>query len=345
MKGFPKETKCKDCKCVFVAKNPRHIYCGDRDNKTGCAYIRHKDTNKGKSKRLVALGYYKTEKARKYQQEWHAKRRSTDTVYREEQNKASAVSKKKKPILYKEIGSDWRKRNKDLILLKNRERILRLKGVEGSHSIRQWESLKKKHGFKCAVCSISEDELKSKWESTHTGFCLLTKDHIVPISKGGNNSIGNIRPLCISCNAKKRDSKINIAITCGVFDIFHKGHYNLLYEMNKIADYVIVILHDDHSVFENKGHVSIQSYEHRAENLILTGLVNEVFITENKNPKEEIMLVCKKYSKHGIVYIRGDDWLQFPGRDKVEELGIEIKVVPYTEGVSTTQIRKEKAAL
>jgi 5-methylcytosine-specific restriction endonuclease McrA len=28
-------------------------------------------------------------------------------------------------------------------------------------------------------------------------------DHIVPLSKGGNHSIGNLAPCCVSCNSKK----------------------------------------------------------------------------------------------------------------------------------------------
>jgi len=37
---------------------------------------------------------------------------------------------------------------------------------------------------------------------------MLTKDHIVPRSKGGKNNLNNYQTLCIKCNSKKSDSVV-----------------------------------------------------------------------------------------------------------------------------------------
>lgn len=63
------------------------------------------------------------------------------------------------------------------------------KGAKGSHTLIEWKRLKKKYNNKCAKCGKKGE--------------LLTKDHIVPLSKGGNDYIVNIQPLCSNCNSKK----------------------------------------------------------------------------------------------------------------------------------------------
>ena len=73
-------------------------------------------------------------------------------------------------------------------------RYAREKGAVGSHSLQEWQELKKKYNFKCAFC----------------GECKpLTKDHIIPLSKGGSNYITKIRPLCRNCNSKTHNKIIH----------------------------------------------------------------------------------------------------------------------------------------
>ncbi len=67
-------------------------------------------------------------------------------------------------------------------------RYARERGADGSHTLKEWQELKERYDYKCAICS----QIKP-----------LTKDHIIPLSHGGTDSIDNIQPLCRNCNSKK----------------------------------------------------------------------------------------------------------------------------------------------
>lgn len=73
-------------------------------------------------------------------------------------------------------------------LAHNNARRVRKSSNGGSHTIGEWENLRAQYNWKCACC---------REEKT------LTRDHIIPISKGGSDNIENIQPLCKNCNSKK----------------------------------------------------------------------------------------------------------------------------------------------
>lgn len=73
-------------------------------------------------------------------------------------------------------------RHEDFLIRSFRRQVL------GSHTLDQWEEKLRVHCYQCFACGSTE---------------RLTRDHIIPVTKGGTNDIANIQPLCLSCNARK----------------------------------------------------------------------------------------------------------------------------------------------
>lgn len=69
-------------------------------------------------------------------------------------------------------------------------RLLLLGGENVGVSERDWLRLVARYQHRCAYCNERRP---------------LTKDHVIPVSRGGRHAIGNILPACQSCNSSKRD--------------------------------------------------------------------------------------------------------------------------------------------
>lgn len=67
-------------------------------------------------------------------------------------------------------------------------------GAEGSHTEAEWEALLVFLGGRCLAC--------------HDGYRRVERDHVVPITLGGSDSIDNLQPLCRSCNARKSNRSV-----------------------------------------------------------------------------------------------------------------------------------------
>ncbi len=121
-------------------------------------------------------------------------KKKSQTAYRqrnkEMENKRTLEYKRLHQSHYNELGKKWRKENPDRAKIDAERRRAALLGVGGSISETEWKELCSTYGNKCLWCDRED--------------VPLTIDHIVPISKGGVNSIHNAQPLCKSCNSKKR---------------------------------------------------------------------------------------------------------------------------------------------
>jgi len=130
-------------------------------------------------------------------------------------------------------------------------------------------------------------------------------------------------------------TKKKVVYAQGTWDLFHIGHVNILQRARKMATRLIVGVNTDESVKKYKGSYPVIPYQDRVGMLEACRFVDEVIesdLTFN-------VAVLKEHAVDAVVL--GSDWKNkyLAGKEEVQEEGIEIVYFPYTEGVSTTEIK------
>lgn len=135
---------------------------------------------------------------------------------------------------------------------------------------------------------------------------------------------------------------MKLVFTAAVMDLFHEGHIELLSQMNEIGDITLVVLHDGFTTFKNKKKLPIENLEKRTRNLIDSGLVDIIKHTFQPEPIDAFKEIVEKYGKKfELIYMRGDDWSEFPGVSVIREANIPIVYKKYKENISSSKLRGE----
>lgn len=77
----------------------------------------------------------------------------------------------------------------------------RKSSAEGKHTRKQWLDKLSNHD-KCPKCLRAWHSIPPRPNKRYK--FVWTKDHIIPLIRGGKDEIGNIQPLCYQCNFGKR---------------------------------------------------------------------------------------------------------------------------------------------
>ena len=88
----------------------------------------------------------------------------------------------------KEARKAWRDANPDKCSVAGSRRRARELNAPGYHTAEQWAARQDYHGRKCIYCG-SEDN--------------LSKEHLIPLSRGGSEWPANLAPSCMTCNNRK----------------------------------------------------------------------------------------------------------------------------------------------
>lgn len=136
--------------------------------------------------------------------------------------------------------------------------------------------------------------------------------------------------------------KYKIGYTCGVFDMFHVGHLNLLEKCKSMCDYLIVGVCNDDYVRNIKHKEPVYSEQDRVRILEALKVVDRAKLVTIEETNDKILAIEKF---HFDVLFSGDDWKGSERYQKTEEqfkkYGAFIEYFPYTQGISTTQIKEK----
>lgn len=121
-------------------------------------------------------------------------------------------------------------------------------------------------------------------------------------------------------------------ITYGTFDLFHKGHLNILKRAKEMGDYLIVGVSSD-AFNKGKGKECFYSQEDRMEIVRAIKYVDEVILEDSWEQKNDDIARCNI-----DIFVMGDDW---KGKfDYLSEL-CEVCYLERTAGISTTKIKND----
>ncbi len=136
---------------------------------------------------------------------------------------------------------------------------------------------------------------------------------------------------------KQIENKKNVYVI-GVFDLFHRGHLELLKKAKKLGDRLIVAINGDDMVSKYK-RKPIFNEEDRLAIISSLRLVDEAFIIRIFDNKK--VMIDRKVD----IIVHGTDW----DRDSylkqirvtesfLDENEISLELVPYTNGISTSDL-------
>jgi glycerol-3-phosphate cytidylyltransferase len=134
---------------------------------------------------------------------------------------------------------------------------------------------------------------------------------------------------------------MGLVYTGGTFDLFHAGHVEFLKRCHQLGR-VVVSLNTDEFIADYKGKSPVMTYEERKTVLEACRYVSEV-VPNSGGVDSRIAIE----SVQPDLIVIGSDWARRDYYDQMnftqswlDERGIGLCYIPYTQGISSTAIKK-----
>lgn len=134
---------------------------------------------------------------------------------------------------------------------------------------------------------------------------------------------------------RAREEGKTVVLTNGAFDLLHPGHLGYLRQARRLGDLLVVGVNTDDSVTRLKGPGRpLVAEDDRAELLAALEPVDLVVLFPEPRADDLIRRV------HPDLYVKGGDYSpeSLPEADTAAELGIEVRLIDYRRGYSTTAL-------
>jgi 5-methylcytosine-specific restriction endonuclease McrA len=178
--------KCKSCVRARVRKNRREPLEQYVEYEKARANLPHRVEARRK--------YYEEHKQEisEYKKRWVEENETSASAYKRkhyELHRDEIIARSKK------WGEENPEKARQAQANNGRKRRAAKHASPGSFTAEEFKALCESYGNRCLACGDTE--------------AVLQADHVVPLTRGGSNDIGNIQPLCGPCNRKKFVSVID----------------------------------------------------------------------------------------------------------------------------------------
>ena len=186
-------SKCKVCISVRVRENRR-----ERLEQ----YAQYERSRANLPHRVEARRKYQEERKElisEYKRRWAADNEDSVSDSRRkhyESNRDEVIARSKK----------WAENNPERVRQAKTNNLRRRRAARhasrGNFTVEEFKELCESYGNKCLACGDTE--------------AVLEADHVVPLTKGGSDSISDIQSLCGSCNRKKAVNIIDYRLNTNI---------------------------------------------------------------------------------------------------------------------------------